>query len=173
MEEIRHSGFSLVELLITLTVIALLATTTVPAMTRFVDQAKLRAATEGVFQEFKQARNHALSHHQPIYLSVRTNTRQQWCVGWSIQPGCDCFLPDASSNCKIRQRQHVRRSIDYPGTAIVDAPAGQDFRFSHIRGTATAGSLEIKGLSGSSRIIVSPLGRIRHCFTFRTGISTC
>ena len=62
MEDTGRSGFTLVELLVTLAVVALLVTVAAPAMARFLDQARLRAATQTLAQELRQARNHALAH---------------------------------------------------------------------------------------------------------------
>ena len=75
MEDTGRSGFTLVELLVTLAVVALLVTVAAPAMARFLDQARLRAAAQTLAQELRQARNHALDHQSEIHFSIDVRAR--------------------------------------------------------------------------------------------------
>jgi len=169
MDDAKHRGFTLVELLITLTVIALLTGVAAPAMARFMENARLYAATDQLSSELEQARNHAITYQQASYFSLQ-NTAGRWCFGWGTNRDCDCNAPATASGCTTgtgdSTHTHLFRSEDYPGIRLglrgID-DTHRMLRFSPVRGTATAGTITLSGTHGEQRVIVSPLGRVRRC----------
>jgi prepilin-type N-terminal cleavage/methylation domain-containing protein len=172
MEDTGHSGFTLVELLVTVALVALLAGMAAPAMTGFVDSGRLRSAAEVLIQELRQARNRALTFQRTVYFSFSGTATGGWCYGWSDHGACDCRLPvDQAEACSssdgLRPVLHRQQSDDFPLVALA-APGSASshlLQFAAIRGTASAGSFSLSNKAGEVRVIVSPLGRVRGCET--------
>ncbi len=178
MDDAQHEGFTLVELLVTLTIAALLAGVAVPAMARFLDNARLRAATGDLARELVLARSHAYTFRKPIYFNV-TVTGAAWCYGWGETPDCDCSS-NTRSACLTREsdltREHRQTSADYPQIRLIltgRRRTSQVLRFSPVRGTATATTLALENRDSQARVIVSILGRVRTCSPDMTGYPPC
>lgn len=179
MDDAQHEGFTLVELLTALAIIALLAGIAAPAMARFLDNARLRAATEDIARELVQARSHAYTFRKPIYFTISV-TGTAWCYGWGEATSCDCNSNHPQSACQTGAsgltRLHHQTSADYPQIRL-NLPASQGssrlLRFSPIRGTATATSFSLENRSQQTRVIVSLLGRIRTCSPDSAGYLAC
>ena len=167
MDDAGYSGFTLFELLLTLSLVAFLAGTAVPAMRQFIDRQRLQGAAEALSQELKQARNHALTYQKPVFFSLNS-TAQTWCYGWSDEARCDCRsggIHDCSSHSVDGVTPHENDSQNFPSTRLqLNRSASQSLiRFSPVRATATAQSLQLSNSTGEIHVIVSPLGRIRLC----------
>jgi type IV fimbrial biogenesis protein FimT len=131
MEDTGRSGFTLVELLVTLAVVALLVTDAAPAMAWFLDQARLRAAAQTLAQELRQARNHALSHQSTIHFSddfpaVQLTTHQH------SRDGGVVFSPlrgtATGTTFVLRNRHAEARVIVSPlGRIRICAPDGRNY----------------------------------------------
>ena len=179
MEDTRHPGFTLLELLVTLALVGLLAGLAMPAMGRLLDTARLRSATEAFSQELQQARNHALTHQQNVYFSLSLSA-QRWCYGWNEGSACDCTAGDSEATaCRTgstsRRRIHRRLSTDFPSVELktTQPTALRTLRFSPLRGTASADTFRLHNGAGELRVIVSPLGRVRICSTSGLGYPAC
>lgn len=171
MDDTRHSGFTLLELLVTLAIIGLLAGLAVPAMATFIDSARLRTAAEALARELREARSYSLSTAQPVYFQVRKTSADQWCFGWSTRSSCDCDITDPSADTACVTSRNVAvqpnqsTSGQHPFIQLTPRlrKGSSSFSFTPVRGTATAGSIGLSNKQGELRIIVSPLGRIRIC----------
>jgi type IV fimbrial biogenesis protein FimT len=170
MEDTGHSGFTLLELLVTMALVALLAGMAAPAMTGFLDRGRLHGAAELLIQELRQARNRALTFRRTIYFSFSGTAPDSWCYGWSEHADCDCRLAaDQTGACTSSDSRkpvlHRQQSSDFPSVkmAASDIARRHSLQFTAIRGTASAGSFTLRNKAGELRIIVSPLGRVRGC----------
>lgn len=179
MDETGHSGFTLLELLITLALAALLAGLAVPAMGRLLDNARLRAATETLARELRLARNHALTYQQNTYFTA-TATANRWCFGWRDASPCNCKATSSrAAQCRTRQgnpqRLNRQLSEDFPAVRLEPngARASRSVRFSPLRGTAGATSFSLLSKHATVRIIISPLGRVRVCSAAGQGYPPC
>ena len=165
MDDTRHAGFSLLELLVTLSLAALLVSLAIPATGRLIDNSRLRSAAEQFSRELQLARNHALTHGRETRFVI-TAGATGWCYGWTDGASCDCHtsLP-ATTACStgesVARRSHRQSSVDYPRT-LIDGTS-RTLRFSPIRGTASAASFQISNKYGELQVILSPLGRVRVC----------
>jgi type IV fimbrial biogenesis protein FimT len=179
MDDAGHSGFTLIELLFCLAITALLAGVAVPSMARFMDNARLHAATESLSRQLRMARNHALYHRHPVSVSL-AGTGTLWCIGWSDNGACDCRAeaPSAArcySGSAPDRREHRLSSLDFPSIRL-DMPRGaraRTLRFSPLRGTATAATLRLANRSREMRVVLSPLGRVRICAPDGQGAPPC
>lgn len=179
MEETGHAGFTLIELLLTVALVALLAGLAVPAMSRVIDNARLRGTAEQLVQDLRQARNRALTFQQDVYVAFARQPGDRWCYGWRNQRACDCRLnPPADRACAggaAGSALQRRLSSDFPRVAL-HTPRGSAaylMRFAGIRGTAVAASLRLHNRAGEVHVIVSPLGRVRACSAKGRSFSPC
>jgi len=179
MEDTGHSGFTLLELLVTLALVGLLAGLAMPAMGRLLDTARLRSATEAFSQELQQARNHALTHQKSVYFSLSI-AADRWCYGWSDHPACDCEAGDSEAAvCRTgsdsQPRIHRQPGTDFPSVKLIATrrAASRTLHFSPLRGTASADSFALRNDAGELHVIVSPLGRVRICSTDGRGYPAC
>ena len=179
MEDTRPSGFTLLELLVTMALVGLLAGLAAPAMGRLLDTARLRSAAEAFSQELQQARNHALTHQQNVYFSLSV-AAHRWCYGWSEHSSCDCRAGDLEKTaCRTgsdsEQRIHRRLSTDFPSVKLETNRQAtvRTVHFSPLRGTASADTCELHNDAGKLQVIVSPLGRVRICSTDGRGYPAC
>lgn len=174
MEDAGRAGFTLIELLVTVAVVALLAGAAVPAMSRFVDNGRLRGAAEQLLQDLRQVRSRALTAEQDMYVAFAVPPAGRWCYGWQAREACDCrVLGDCADAADKAPR--LRRADDFPGVTL-RAPRGAPIyrlRFGAHRGMADATTLSLANRAGEIRVIVSPLGRTRTCAVGVPGFAAC
>lgn len=166
MEDTGDSGVTLVELLVTLALVALLVAVAAPAMAAFIDKARLRSAAQTLAQELRQARNHALDYQRTIHFSLVKGV-DQWCYGWRDDSTCSCDSPAPAALCRSStdMRVHQQRSADFPAVqlSLRTGAARALVLFSPVRGSATAATFVLRNRHDEAHVIVSPLGRVRLC----------
>jgi type IV fimbrial biogenesis protein FimT len=166
-------GFSLIELLITISIVAILAALAAPSFTRMIESRRLIAATEGVYAHLQFARSEAVKLHTDLNLSVKTGAA--WCMGISNNASCDCSTAGAcvygASSATATLERNLKGS-DYPNVTLTSPSANINYVVNNTRGTlgATGDTIELSSPSGlKTRVIFSRLGRIRFCTTSSTG----
>ena len=87
----RARGFTLIELMVALAVVAILATLAVPTYAEFTARQRLAAAAQQLTLELNQARQDAVGRGVPMHVTLRGGP--QWCFAVSAQPACDCGAP--------------------------------------------------------------------------------
>ena len=172
MDDRAPSGFTLIELVTAMAMLAIMITWAVPAFADLVDGQRLRAAAYQLAADLRQARGEAIARHaaQPVGVAFRTGTA--WCYGVSQQLPCDCRQTDwrAADACLLdasRQRQlrrETHRSHPHVMLAAARFSGGTLTVFDPLRGTAQAGTVALVSARGKRlEIRVSTLGRVRIC----------
>ena len=72
-------GFTLVELLVAMSVAMIIATLGVPSMQRFIERNRLKTATEKIVGDLKYARSEAIKQNSEIFVSIQQGG--PWCLG--------------------------------------------------------------------------------------------
>ena len=128
-------GFTLLELVIALAIVAILAAMTVPTFASLVARQRLHAAAEHLKADIALARHEAGRRAQPVHLVFQPGSR--WCYAIGTGPVGDCRgAVVAAGNGLIK----VVQGSDQPGVQLLLAtPMTLDSR--------TGGSLRAEGLA--------------------------
>lgn len=159
-------GVTLIELMITLVILATLLTFALPAFTEMLAESRLKAATSALYLKLYQVRSEAIKRNQRIRLTFKASDGgATWCYGMKTDAACDCTV---AGSCQIDGVDKTVSSLEFPGVGIdlhISAP-GDHFTFENIR-WITAGTFGHVRFNmaegGQTRIIVSRMGRVRLC----------
>ncbi|GEM_PF-6043931 len=86
----KQTGFTLVELMFTIALAAILLGFAVPAIRDGILSNRLNSATSAVYELFTEARSLAMQKNQDVYLSFSTESSGSQCVGYNVGTPCDC-----------------------------------------------------------------------------------
>lgn len=159
-------GVTLIELMITLFIMALLLTFALPAFTELLAESRLKAATSTLYLKLYQARSEAIKRNQRMRVTFMVSDGgATWCYGMKTDASCDCTV---AGSCQIDGAEKIVSSLEFPGVGIdlhISSP-GDHFTFENIR-WITAGTFGHVRFNmaegGQTRIIVSRMGRVRLC----------
>lgn len=170
MRSIR--GFTLVELMVTVIVIAILAAMAAPAFADFFQRYRLRGAADDIATLMATARADAIARNRDVAI-VFSGSGTAWCVGAataaepaageavSTAPSCNC-----SNDCRVGGQVMETRAANYNGVSMTNTPTG--FVFDRRNGSknplpvATA-TLQSPNQAYSLAVQVSALGRANLC----------
>lgn len=176
----QHKGFTLIELMVTIAIAAILLTIGVPSLTSFFDRQKLIAAAEETYSNMQLAKIEALSRSADIYINVDGGVNT-WSYGFSTSPNCDsneeiksdpdaCFVLIGTERDLMRwdndEHDGIRLTTYLDGTATEGTTKFDSTRGMHeikLSQTTTEREFlfEYEGMKLS--VIISKLGRILIC----------
>ena len=175
---VRHSrGVTLIELMVTIAVLAILAMLAAPSFADFFQRYRLRGAAEEVTSLVANARAEALMRNRNVGV-VFSGTGESWCVGAVSTPDptggtlvpdvatCDCASTPAA--CTLGDRVTVVSGSEHDGVAVSSAASPAAIAFDRLTGavaplTGTTATLQSPNDKYSLRIQVTALGRALLC----------
>jgi prepilin-type N-terminal cleavage/methylation domain-containing protein len=160
----KNKGFTLVELLIVVAVVAVIATLAVPSYRDSLQRHELISAVEGVYSYVQYARSESIANNEDIYIAFKGTGATGWCLGISDLAACDCAASLAA--CTINSEQ--ARSVDgsnYPNVTLTTSFGAHDSGFNAPRMTAMENGTITVTHSGvaSAGVVISTIGRVRVC----------
>lgn len=177
---IQQQGFTLVELMVTITIAAILLTIGVPSLTSFFDRQKVVAAAEEAYSAMQLAKGEALSRSQNIYINVEDGINT-WSYGFSTSDECDsdeetisdseaCYLLIGSDKNLMRWDNDNYTGVRLT-TYIGDSTAEGTTKFDYTRGmhekkadqTGVVRTFVFSYKSLKMAVIINKVGRIRIC----------
>ncbi|CAM3988090.1 Tfp pilus assembly protein FimT/FimU [Roseateles saccharophilus] len=88
MKPRRISGFTLLEAVFTVAVLAIILAAAVPSYANYLARQRLRHVAELLEQDLRHARAISVQEGRSVYVSFQSGA--QWCWGSSRQAPCDC-----------------------------------------------------------------------------------
>src|SRR6516164_5432768 len=124
----RQVGFTLIELMVTIAVVAVLAFMAAPTINDLIIKSRLRGATDDIVALLNNARGNAIKLERQINVSVQGTT--SWCAGGIAESGpanvgdaavlantpCDCA--GSSSTCIVDNQNALVTSTNYQGVTL-------------------------------------------------------
>ena len=156
-----QGGFTLVELMAVIAIVAILGSLGVPAFRDLLLNQRLVAASNGFLAALNLARTEAIQRSQRVHVVALNGN--DWSSGWAVRAGSDAAP------------QTLRKFEKLPAGVSIDAALGDGFvqgldydsnGFSRRAGSSGfgAGCLTLKAESGRrASIVVSASGRARVC----------
>jgi type IV fimbrial biogenesis protein FimT len=159
----RARGFTLLEAVLTIALLAIMASLALPSFGGALARHRLRGAAQALATEMALARQAAAGRDAPAYLVARTG--DQWCVGVADKPDFDCNGSSVS---------HVLRADNFPGVTLI-ASSGQLGDGTLTRAEAQRATALFASAQGDRlRVTMTPLGRASICSaTASVGFATC
>ncbi len=149
-----YHGFTLLELLITLSVLSILMGVGVSSYRSLFADNQLKGAAESVYSVLNYARSEAIKRGKEVALSVKPATEGKWCVGLAVDPldSCDC----SQDTCKLDSVPVVFAGTEFSKVSL-DATDFANFATArHLKTTATfdpiRGLAERHGKSGEIKL---------------------
>lgn len=84
---LQHAGFTLVELLVVMTIAAILLAVGIPNLRSFIISNRLAAASNDFFSALNLARSEAIKRSASVTLARKSSTTKNWSDGWTITAG--------------------------------------------------------------------------------------
>ena len=155
----KTAGFTLIEMLIVLAILAIIATLTAPSLGLIVEKNAIRSVAESIKLDLQWTRTEAIKRSQDLTVSYN---QAGGCYGISTQvltspitAQCVCTGCDIKTVSALKDHNNLA----FSALTFTETPTSPNFKF--MRGTATAGHLCINSQNLQFKVIVSALGRIR------------
>lgn len=178
MRHFSFAGFTVIELMITISILSILTAVALPNLNTFFEKRRLIAASEAMYAHLQLARSYAIATSADIYVDFEIDGGENWQATISQFSGCDpdagmtesnaCYVVIDNGDGSIDSNDYVHYqldSVEYPGIRVTNVTFGSDeAKFKVPRGTAKAGSVKLESESGYRiKVVVGLLGRVRMC----------
>lgn len=158
----KDTGLTLLELLFTIAIIAIITSLGAPLVTSTQRHLQLKGAVQTVYFALQQARSSAISKGKDVQVVFQSGTN--WCVALSDSGLCDC---NKLNDCTIDQVEQKITKTDFTFIRMRDLKFAKDgvAVFDGFRGLAVghAGSLVFTDGNQQLKLILSNMGRVRIC----------
>ena len=147
----RSYGFTIIELLIAVAIVAILATLATPSFKDYIDKSRVRGAAEAVYERLQYARSQSLKRSIPIIVDFSANNTTAWYVGITDKSGgCAAgdMLADANP-CTIEYDNDPNKDFDDADGDNDEDTGGDDLVLVRMVG-ADFSNVTMKGSVGNS-----------------------
>lgn len=156
----RQAGFTLMELLTSISVATVLTTVGVPTMQNTLEKRRLSAAAEELYGNLQLMRTQAIKQNRSSFVSFQSDD-DSWRYGLDDTAACDTSVAD---DCTVQGNPRVVSSEAYRGVSVTQNFAGNVAGFEPRRGLAlSSGAATLTSDAGEIRVVLLRVGQLRLC----------
>ena len=174
----KNAGFTLIELMVTLVVAAVLLTIGIPSFQQQMAKNRLKGAAETFHSELQFARLESIEQNTNVTVqfsalagAAGTGTLadpwSDWCFGLDEDPSTACDCNASPANCTINGIQRIVNGTDHPGISVGQNFSANNTMFDPVRGIVAVGDVgraEFNSPNGEVvQVRLAVLGRARIC----------
>lgn len=161
----RSAGFTLIELMVALSLVALLLTVAIPSYQSLRQDQMVKAATQAVYTDMMLLKSEAIKRNQPLSLIVFNSGQNSWCYRIAIDAGSCSSCADSCSSVEGRKGGDAS---EFPGISLTasyseSATNIRPIAFSPRRGSMPSGNITLSADAYSMQVVSSNVGRVRTC----------
>lgn len=166
----KTQGFTLIEMMITVAIVAIIAAIGAPSLKNFMEANKVRAETQRISGLLSLARNHAVSTNQPVVVSGGGAPGELDLTVFVDDGNDDYVYASADNDLLVRQSSSGSTNLDYgsntevsTNSAVLFNAQGRLTNPTNANATATAAAVITicdAEQSVGRRVSVSPIGRV-------------
>lgn len=161
-----QNGFTLIELIVTITVAAIVLAIAAPSFIGTIDKGRVKGAAETVYEVIQAARAESIKQNETMFITlVKVTDDTTWCIGINDAAACNCETTPAG--CDVVVDDSGFRDVELVTPAGQIASPGSSASFDPLRGTLTVGALgNLRFESSRGRQVelqLQTLGRTRIC----------
>ncbi len=151
-----QNGLTLIELVITMAIIAIVAAMTAPSFSGMIDKQRLQGATDRFYADLQLTRSEAIKRHAAVTLSATISEDGSWCYAQSDTGLCNC---NAAAQCTVGGiPSKVVQSNHFKNIKVASTFANSSVTFSGTRGGARAGRYLLTNNGVTYQVVVDALG---------------
>jgi len=167
MASTAQRGYTLIELITTVAVIAVVSAAAVPAWNDMAQKRRIVSAAEAVYSRLALARSETQKRSETVYVVYDDADPANWALGVSEDDTCDpktansCVLIYKEADGTDSSKERVTNSDDFSGVTMT---APTKTTFDPVRGTASPQASVILNTDDYEvRVVIAAVGRIRIC----------
>lgn len=160
MNRYKNAGFTLLEAMIVVAIIAILAGIAIPSYQDMIETNRLKQAIESFQSDMQFARTEAIKRSRDVKVSHKKGNAGAWCYGLAVDKDCNCTETNAANSgyCDIK----IVLGTNFSTTNIIDDD--DDYEFNFKRGTIESpDGVTFTTNKYAARVVVSKVGRVRIC----------
>lgn len=159
----KSAGFTLVEMIIIVAILAIMATIAAPSFNSLFDSSRVKRAAETTSAFLVNAKSQSIKLNRNV-AGIVSGSGTSWCIGMvemvDDDTTCDCAT---AGSCKVEGVDRVLDGAIFKGVKL-SAP-DDPFIFKPLRNTVDGnGTIELTSEGGVAfKVMVSTVGRVRVC----------
>lgn len=167
----RQRGFTLIELIITFALVAVMLVLAAPSFVKFQRNSELTAAANDFVSAVSAARAEAMKRQLRTY--VKPISGEDWSTGWVVFVDVDNDGSQGSNDVVVTRHEALATTLAVSVSAAAPAFADGSTKYLSFNGSGflrlnsgsfpPASALDITNTSETRRVIVNPAGRLRVC----------
>jgi len=161
MRSRSQKGFTLIEMMVAIAILAILVTLAAPSFNSFIDKYRVKRASDSISAFLVNAKSEAVKRNTEVRVVI-TGGGATWCAGITEAATCNCSTGGA---CQIDGADRVVQGASFKGVALNGPGTGHVFEFKPLRGTVAGNeTVELASANGLKvNVVVGTVGRIRLC----------
>ena len=166
----RQRGFTLIELVITFALVAVLLVLAAPSFVRFQRNSELTTSANDFIGAVSAARAEAMKSQRRTLMKPISG--EDWSTGWVVFVDVDNDGTQSSGDVVVTQHEAMPTTVTVAVSGAAPAFADGSTKYISFNGSGflrlnngsfpSASALDITNTNETRRVIVSPAGRLRH-----------